>query len=120
LLKSSTSLSKNNRRQSTQIISINKEPTYILTLKNYTIDDSTIELSPSKSRLNSIVKYMSDLENQIPLASDLLTEDINNVNNSIFKKLFLFIFLYTVSFLCTFNRSLDPFLYYEICFNFLK
>lgn len=53
----------------------------MLTLKNYTIDDSTIELSPSKSRLNDVVKYMTDIENQIPLASDLLTEDLDNINS---------------------------------------
>ena len=87
MLKSTTALSRNNGRQSTQIININKAPTfssestYMLTLKNYTIDDSTIELSPSKSRLNDVVKYMTDIENQIPLASDLLTEDLDNINS---------------------------------------
>ncbi len=52
-----------------------------MTLKNYTLDDSTIELSPSKSRLNNVVKYMTDLENQIPLASDLFAEELNNINS---------------------------------------
>lgn len=81
-LKSTSSLLSRNNRQSTQIIKISSEPTkYELTLKNYTLEDSNKELSPSKSRLNNVVKYMSDLENQIPLASDLLTEDINSINS---------------------------------------
>ena len=55
------------------------EPTYMLKLKNYTFikDD---ELSPNKNRIDNLVDFMSRLESEIPLASDLLmSKNINSI-----------------------------------------
>jgi hypothetical protein len=70
------------RQSNRSRIPLESEKTFALTLKDYTMNDSTAELSPSKGRLSNLVDFMSKVDHHIPLASDLFIEDTLSPNSN--------------------------------------